>query len=211
MSTGWRELARALLKVVNRSPSTNVVSGGRISSELQDATVWNSDFCLRNDDVEKQSRESLAHEYPATRNDHQLHQTGVQQSTARALDPRRPTASILSQSTNKETSSALEDNGLPVQHQHRRASSAGSETSLSSAVSTTGAYIGFTQHGQYDLTHDVILRGEFISNQQAKVTLTGKVLLCHLCQGKIRLCLAGSHCLYTNSYLHWGHDLGGCP
>lgn len=89
---------------------------------------------------------------------------------------RQPTASLANLPAHRATSNELDDNSFPaqLQHQHRRASSAGSEISLSSVVSTTGAtsgaYTGFTQHGQYDLTRDVILRGEFISDQQAKVT-----------------------------------------
>lgn len=182
MSTVWRKLAGALLKVVGRSPSTNVVSEERLSSGLQDVTAWNTDFCPHSDDVENQTRESLAQESPATLKDHHLHQTRVQQSPEGPLDARGSTASLLTLPTNKPTSSALEGNGFPVQRQHRRASSAGSEFSLSSAVSTTGitagADTGFTQHGQYDLKHDVILRGEFISDQQAKVRLDLQTMCC---------------------------------
>lgn len=179
MSTVWRKLAGALLKVVGKSPSTNVVSGECISSELQEATAGCSDLCLRKHDVENQTQESATEESPAVSNDHQLHQKRVQQSPEGELDARRRTASLLTFPTNKQTRHALEGNGL---RQHRRASSAGSEISLSSAVSTTGAttgaYTGFTQHGQYDLTHDVILRGEFISDQQAKVTLEVQAMYC---------------------------------
>lgn len=217
MSTVWRKLAGALLNVVGKSPSTNVVSGERISSELYEATAGHSDLCLHKHDVENQTRESATDESPAGPSDHQLHQTRVQQSPEGALDARRHNASLNTTPINKRTCTALEGNGYPVQRQHRRASSAGSEISLSSAVSitgaTTGAYTGFTQHGQYDLTNDVILRGEFISDQQAKVTIEvqASLLLCDLCHGKINSCLAGSHCLYTYCYLRRGHDLGGCP
>lgn len=173
MSTVWHRLHRALLKVVGRLPSANVVSGERISSELQQATAWNSRTSLDHDDVENQKGGSFIRNSVAAPNDHQLHETGVQQSPEGAG---QPTASLAKLPTHKATSSELDGNSFPVQlqPQHRRASSAGSEISLSSAVSTTGAtsgaYTGFTQHGQYDLTHDVILRGEFISDQQAKVT-----------------------------------------
>lgn len=217
MSTVWHRLHRALLKLVGRLPSANVVSGGRISSELQKATAWNgpSRTSLDHADVENQKRGSSIHKSPAAPNDHQLHGTRVQQSPE---DDRQPTASVAKLSTHR-ASSELDSNSFPVQlqRQHRRASSAGSEISLSSVVSTTGAtsgaYTGFTQHGQYDLTHDVILRGEFISDQQAKVTpdIQAACCTCHLYPGATHVCLAGSHCMYSSCYLHWRHNLGGCP
>lgn len=175
MSTVWHRLHRALLKVVGRLPSANVVSGERISNELQKATAWNSRTSLDNEDVENQKQGSHApmHNSAAAPNDHQLLGTRVQQNPEGA---RQPTASLAKLSIHGATASELDGSSFPVQlqHQHRRASSVGSEISLSSVVSTTGAtsgaYTGFTQHGQYDLTRDVVLRGEFISDQQAKVT-----------------------------------------
>ena len=176
MSTVWHRLHRALLQLVGTSPSANIVSGERVSSELQQATARTSRTSLDHDDVENQKRGSSVHKSAAAPNDHQLHGTGVQQSPEGAS---QPVASLAKLPTYKATSSDLDGNSFPavqlqLQRQHRRASSAGSEISLSSPVSTTGATsgacTGFTQHGQYDLTHDVILRGEFISDQQAKVT-----------------------------------------
>ena len=182
MSTVWRKVARALLKLVGRSPSTNVVSGDRISSDLQEATASNSNLCLHNDDVENQIQESSARGSPSVPIDHRLHKTRVQQSPGGGHDARRPNSFCSTYPTNTPSFNALEGNSFAVPRQHRRVSSTGSEISLTSAVSTTGAttgaYTGFTQHGQYDLTQDVILRGEFISDQQAKVTLNLHAMCC---------------------------------
>ena len=190
MSTVWRKVAGALLKLVGRSPSTNVVPGDRISSDLQEATASNSDLCLHNDDVENQVQKWSARESPAGPIDHRLHKTGVQQSPRGGHDARRPNALLSTSPTNKPTI-ALEGNSFPVQRQQRRASSFGSEISPSSTVSTTGAttgaYTGFTQHGQYDLAQDVILRGEFISDQQAKVTFDVHAMCCFVTYAMVKL------------------------
>lgn len=169
MSAAWLRLPVALSKLVGRSPHSNVVSGAPTISEAQEATPWNRVLRLHNGDVENQKQEASAQEILAARNDHGLHESRVQQTLEGARQP-PGSVSILSRSI--PAPSAQQGNSFPVQSQHRRASSAGSEVSVSSIVSTTGAttgaYTGFTQHGQYDLTHDIILRGEFISDQQAK-------------------------------------------
>lgn len=64
------------------------------------------------------------------------------------------------------------DGLLPVASKHRRTASASSDISLvSTATASTnpGVYTGLTQSGHYDLTQDVILRGEFITASQSKV------------------------------------------
>ena len=170
MSTSWLQLPRTLLKLVVGSPRTDVVSGETTSGTTREATAQPTD--LHNDSFGNQKRESSAHESSTATNGHSLHESQVRD---RGRD-RQPHAALSTSSANGPTSSAQEGFRGPASSQHRKAMSAGSQLSLSSTVSTTGtttgAYTGFTQNGQYDLTHDVILRGEFISDQQAKVHWT---------------------------------------
>lgn len=175
MSSAWRKLPGTLLKLVGRSSRTNVVSGDPSASNsdrAREATSWNSDIDGRNadGDLEKQEFASTAHDDPAASNDDRLHESKVQRSFEAAYAAQPPTQSPSASSANGQTTRG--QNGQtdhPIRGHHRRTSSAASEVSLSSVMSTTGAYTGFTQHGKYDLTRDVILRGEFISEQQAKV------------------------------------------
>lgn len=65
------------------------------------------------------------------------------------------------------------DGLLPSGGRHRRTTSAASDISLVSANTAStqpGVFTGITQSGQYDLTQDVILRGEFITASQSKAS-----------------------------------------
>lgn len=177
MSSVWSNIARTLLKLVGRSPRTNVVSGGSSGSgsgTSRERASEGSEFQFNaNADLESQNPLSPVHVASKGGNDDRLHETQVQQGGPSASLPLHAAPSPTS--VENFASSTQKPSIHPVSSRHRRTSSAASEVSLSSVVSTTGAYTGFTQHGQYDLTHDVILRGEFISEQQAKVCLTGKM------------------------------------
>ena len=178
MSSVWSNTAEALLKLVGRSPRSDVLSGGSTgidSDRPRERASESSDLRFSESaDLESQKPLSPLHGASKGSNDDRLHETPVQQGA--------PSASLASHATPSTTSvdnltlSIQKPGSHAVSSHHRKTSSAASEASLSSVVSTTGAYTGFTQHGQYDLTHDVILRGEFISEQQAKVCLTGKVV-----------------------------------
>lgn len=169
MSISWLKVPGTLLKLVIGNERTNVVSGQPSSDATPAATVFNDP---PDDSAGSKKRESSAHEDPTARKAHRLHEPQMQQGHDAAGHPH---AALPKSSAGGPTSSAQEGLTGPVRSHHRKTVSAGSGFSLSSTVSTTGtttgAYTGFTQNGQYDLTHDVILRGEFISDQQAKVHL----------------------------------------
>lgn len=84
------------------------------------------------------------------------------------------------------------DGLLPVASRHRRTNSASSDVSLVSAATAStnpGVYTGFTQNGHYDLTQDVVLRGEFISASQSKAcghSILSDCCMCHSRVGKQR-------------------------
>lgn len=166
-------LPDVLLKLAGKSPHTNVVSGQSteiVDSEPRDRLSWNGqDIPL--EEVADQERVSPVYKSVATSaNKHeQLQETSVRRGNALAL----PTLSSAAKRADSPQPSGLQTTDtLPVRGHHRRTSSATSDISLASLVSTTGAYTGFTQAGQYDLTRDVILRGEFISEQQSKAGLS---------------------------------------
>lgn len=208
MSISWLNVPRTLLKlVIGGSLRTNVVSGQPSSDSTRTATASSND--LPDDSAGSQKRESSAHEGPTARKDHRLHESQVQQGH----DAGQPHAALSRSSANGPTSSAMEGVTGPIRSQLRNTESAGSVFSLSSTVSTTGtttgAYPGFTQNGQYDLTHDVILRGEFISDQQAKVYLMIQDIA--LQSTATPFCTVGSHCQHPHCHLHRRHNFGGCP
>lgn len=157
MSVAWLKLPGFLLKLVGTSTRTNVVSGDDRSDTRRHAACPSG---LYNNSIQK--REPSARAFSTASNDHRLHESRVQQSNEEAHQPH---AALSAFSADSPSSKTEDGNSGPVRSQHRKPVSGGSSTT----GTTTGAYTGFTQNGQYDLTHDVILRGEFIPDQQAKV------------------------------------------
>jgi len=176
MPFSWRKLVlpSVLLKLVGRSPHANVVSGGPTDfdeSEARGRLSWDGEDIPLGESTH-QDRISPAYESVNTSANHH---DQLQESSVYGIEMSAP-APLLSESTPAvkradpvQPSASQATDRLPSRGHHRRTSSATSDISLSSIVSTTGAYTGFTQAGQYDLALDVILRGEFISEQQSKV------------------------------------------
>ena len=174
MPFSWRKLVlpSVLLKLVGRSPHTNVVAGGSTDfdvSEARGGLSWDGEDILLGESAH-QDRISPAYESVDTSaNQHdQLQESSVYGTDVSAQKPWSGSTPAAKRADPVQSASQATDT-LPSRGHHRRTSSAASDISLSSVVSTTGAYTGFTQAGQYDLALDVILRGEFISEQQSKV------------------------------------------
>ena len=214
MPSAWPRLSALLHGLISRTSRTKVVSGdssGPDSDRPQERSSLDFDVRFgQSVDVESQDWSSPIHDSLAASNGHQLHESDVQQLNQGPRTTHRPAhEGSCANSTHNETSSVQSLGGHSVHGHHRRTSSAASEISLSSVLSTTGAYAGFTQHGQYDLAQDVILRGEFISEQQAKVAYRApcnsacmSVISMLIC-----LCAAGCHCKHSSCYLHWCYNL----
>jgi hypothetical protein len=175
MPFSWRKLVlpSVLLKLVGRSPHTNVVSGGSNDfdeSEARGGLSWDGEDILLGESAH-QDRISPAYESVDTSaNQHdQLQESSVYGIDVSAQKPWSGSTPAAKRADPVQLSASQATDTLPSRGHHRRTSSAASDISLSSVVSTTGAYTGFTQAGQYDLALDVILRGEFISEQQSKV------------------------------------------
>lgn len=177
MPVPWRRLllADVLLKLAGRSSDANVVFGDpteSVSAEAPDSLSWDGRDVDQTDTAfEGPDRISPAYEAVATsaNQTEQVQETSVRDG--RLSGPHTllsGSTSAAKQADPKQASDLQTTDHLPVRGQHRRTSSATSDISLASVVSTTGAYTGFTQSGQYDLYNDVILRGEFISEQQSK-------------------------------------------
>ncbi len=171
MPFSWRKLVlpSVLLKLVGRSPQTNVVSGGSTDfdqSEARGGLSWDGEDIPLGESAHQDRISPAYGSVNTSANQHdQLQESSVYGIDVSAQKP-------LSESTRaaKRADPVQQaTDTFPSRGHHRRTSSAASDISLSSVVSTTGAYTGFTQAGQYDLALDVILRGEFISEQQSKV------------------------------------------
>ena len=175
MPFSWRKLVlpSVLLKLVGRSPRANVVSGGSTDfdeSEARGGLSWDGEDIPLGESIH-QDRISPAYESVNTSaNQHgQLQECSVYDIDVSVPPPVSDSTPAAKRADPVQPSASQATDTLPSRGHHRRTSSAASDISLSSIVSTTGAYTGFTQAGQYDLALDVILRGEFISEQQSKV------------------------------------------
>ncbi len=176
MPVSWRKLVlpSVLLKLVGRSPHANVVSGGSTDfdgSEARGDLSWDGKDIPLGESAHQDCISPTYESVNTSANQHdQLQESsvyGIDVSAQKSLSESTPAAKRtdpVQLSASQQATDTLSSRG-----HHRRTTSAASDISLSSVVSTTGAYTGFTQAGQYDLALDVILRGEFITEQQSKV------------------------------------------
>ena len=172
MPVSWRKLVlpSVILKLLGRSPHASVVSGGPTELEAPGGLFWDGEDITQGESAH-QDRVSPAYEAVNTSaNQHdQLQESSVHGIEVSGPPPLSKSTPAAKSADSVQSSASQATDILPRRGHHRRTSSAASDISLSSVVSTTGAYTGFTQAGQYDLALDVILRGEFISEQQSKV------------------------------------------
>ena len=175
MPIPWRRLLlpETLLKLVGRSPRTNVVTGDSRSALHRASAAqisWTGEHLQPLETAVHHDR-ALHSNRPidvTAHDDGQLQESAVLEARAPVAPLQTPSAVSSNKTDSTKLSSLHSPESVPLHSRHRRIGSAASDVSLSSVVSTTGAYTGFTQAGQYDLTMDVILRGEFISEQQSK-------------------------------------------
>ena len=206
-------LPEVLLKLVGRSPRTNVVSGDTSQPEhaSHSEISWNGTDLLSGEVAYQQDRVSPVYESIATAADQNVQPEENSHPESGTSGPHillSGSATTAQCTDSNQPPSMHAVNILPARGHHRRTSSATSDISLNSTVSTTGAYTGFTQSGKYDLTLDVILRGEFISEQQSKAWLLLSLLSSS--QGTYStnpdssngLLHAGCHRLHSLCYLH---------
>ena len=175
-------LPTVLLKLIARSPSDDVVSGQPTENSAQRSSKLESLWAGAA--AEPSQHDSYT---PFVRDSLDLSSHQSTSATVQAAQPspfsKASTQASLQQHSPKNESPVKLDSPLPIAKpvldgllpggRHRRTASASSEVSLVSANTAStnpGAYTGFTQSGHYDLTQDVILRGEFITASQSKAS-----------------------------------------
>ena len=177
-------LPAALLKLTSRSPGDTVVSGQPTESSSQRTlrleSLWAS----------AAAQQSQQESYTALVEDGHDPSSSSQKSTSRqATQQEQPSPfsepglfdqndsdyqySRAAAAGSLPVAKPVLDGLLPIGSRHRRTASAASDISLVSANTAStqpGVFTGITQSGQYDLTQDVILRGEFITASQSKAS-----------------------------------------
>ena len=168
-------LPTVLLKLIARSPDDNVVSGQPTEDSSQQSSKLESLW------AGAAAEPNQLDSYTAFVGNSLDASTSSNQSTVQTAQP-SPFSEATTQQHIPQIVGKL-DSPLPIAKpvldgllpggRHRRSASASSDASLVSANTAStnpGAYTGFTQSGHYDLTQDVILRGEFITTSQSKAS-----------------------------------------
>lgn len=179
-AVSWHNvLPTVLLKLIARSPDDNVVSGQPTEDSSQQSSKLESLW------AGAAAEPSQLDSYTAFVGDSLDASISSNQSTVQTTQP-SPFSEATTQASLQQHIFQIDgklDSPLPIAKpvldgllpggRHIRSTSASSDASRVSANTAStnpGAYTGFTQSGHYDLTQDVILRGEFITTSQSKAS-----------------------------------------